>query len=316
MFESIDYYGGWAAPKLGELSYSQERDLEYDLQGTLHLASQTRDYAGERFVAWDVAKSLGLNLRTWRQEVGDCVGFGWAQALTYLQCIEIAAGDWERFRPIHPAYSYGTSREYGNINGDGSLGSWMARAGKEKGNLPMDEEAFAAGVPKYSGSLSRRWGARGNTIPSSMRNLAMPQLVKDTAPIRTWDELKKVILGAKSTVTIASMMGFSMRLKHDTNTNKHWFTGSQSWAHQMCIIGLDDDGRRPGCFVLNSWGENAHGPQADGPAGGGWVDADVIERRCLRRGECYALSAFEGFIERELDFHTIPRGLNDAVTSR
>lgn len=315
MFEAIDYYGGWAAAKLGTTQYLQQRDASYSALPPLVIQGQSRSYAGERFVAWDIAKQIGAPTFTYRQEVGDCVGNGWAQALNYLQCIEIVAGDWEQYRHIHPSYAYGTSREYGNINGDGSLGSWMARAGKEKGNLPMDEEAFAAGVPKYSGSLSRRWGARGNTIPISMRNLAMPQLVQQVAPIRTWDELKAAVLGAKSTVTIASMMGFSMRLRFDSNTNKHWFTGSQSWAHQMCVIGLDDHSRRPGCFVLNSWGANAHGPQADGPAGGGWVDAEVIERRCLRRGECYALSAFQGFVERELDYHTIVRGRHESVAN-
>jgi hypothetical protein len=296
---------GWGRPKLAEKVFRQIREACDASLPRFVLAGAGQGTAGQRFVAWDAAKLVtGGMLAVYEQQVGDCVGNGWAQALGYQQCVEIVGGDWERFRPIHASYAYATSREVGGwkISGDGSLGAWMAEAGRELGNLPADEEAYAAGVPRYAGALSRRWGRRPGP-PEELRSLALPQLVKTIAPVRSYEQLRDAIVGAKSMCTIASMMGFRMRLELDARTNKHWFVGKDTWPHQMCLVGCDDDRRRPGVFCLNSWGSQAHGPQADGPAGGGWIDAEVIDR-WLRDPdtECFALSAFDGFKQRELDY--------------
>jgi hypothetical protein len=71
----------------------------------------------------------------------------------------------------------------------------------------------------------------------------------------------------------------------------------------MCFIGATG-GRRPGLCCLQSWGATTPG----GPVGFGehpacafWVDADVAERM-LRQGDSWALSAFDGFPARRLDW--------------
>ena len=64
---------------------------------------------------------------------------------------------------------------------------------------------------------------------------------------------------------------------------------------------------RPGAFLLNSWGANAHhGPQGVGhpsPAGF-WADAEVVDGM-LREGDSWAFSQFAGFPARKLDWQAM-----------
>ena len=69
-----------------------------------------------------------------------------------------------------------------------------------------------------------------------------------------------------------------------------------TWMHQMCIVGYDgESASQPYWFVLNSWGDDAHGtPPDDAPPGGFWIgrkDVDFI----VRQGDSFALSQFDGF---------------------
>ena len=67
----------------------------------------------------------------------------------------------------------------------------------------------------------------------------------------------------------------------------------------MCILGVDDSYRRPGVLVQNSWGKWNGGPKRNNqPDGSFWVDADEIERRILKTGDCWAYSGYDGFEKR------------------
>jgi hypothetical protein len=71
----------------------------------------------------------------------------------------------------------------------------------------------------------------------------------------------------------------------------------------MCLIGARS-GTRPGLCCLQSWGPNTpDGPigLGDHPACAFWIDAEVADGM-LAQGDSWALSAFDGFPARRLDW--------------
>jgi hypothetical protein len=64
----------------------------------------------------------------------------------------------------------------------------------------------------------------------------------------------------------------------------------------MAVVGVRG-GKRPGGFLLNSWGPDAHsGPRVppDAPVAGFWCDAATLDRM-LRQGDSWAFSRVAGF---------------------
>lgn len=262
-------------------------------------ASYPASNVARRVVLWDFTRHLlGRHLPTWTQQVGDCVSMGAVNAVDYLACMEVVQlGDRERYRPAFPPFVYGTSRVQvggGRIDGDGSLGVWAAEAVRRFGVLPGDVD----GVPRYSGTVARRWGQPPGP-PADVMKVARPHLVRATARVNNYEQVRDALANGYP-VTVASMQGFAMRPV--VEGGKHWGQPRGTWAHQMCLIGVDDAPRRPGAYCLNSWGPDAHGPPADdAPPGGFWIDAEVVARM-VGQGDSFAYSQFEGFPAQELDF--------------
>jgi intein/homing endonuclease len=182
-----------------------------------------------RMMLFDVVrKVLGKDTQNYEQQIGDCVSFGMKNAIEYLMCSEILMlGDREKFRPIFPPYLYGTGRVQvggGQINGDGSLGSWMAEAVVKYGTIASDEE----GCPNYSGSIARQWGRSGP--PSQFITIGKTHPVKSAALISSWDQLVTAICNGYP-CTVASNQGFNMFASRDG-----YHAPSGSWAHQMCLL--------------------------------------------------------------------------------
>ena len=288
---------GWAGPEAAKRAWNQ---VAGSFQPAL-VYGQTESSAGKRVVLWDFTRPIngGKDLPNHAQEIGDCVSWGLKHATDYLQCMEILRlGDNEEFHPTFAPYFYGTSRVQvggGRLgNGDGSLGSWGAEAAMKYGVLREDEK----GVPKYTGAIAKTWGRSGP--PSAFLEIGKRHLIKSAARVTSWEQMRDM-LHSGYPCTIASMKGWQMKLKDDGG--KSWFTGKDQWPHQMHISGYDETGSRPGAFRGNSWGPTAHGPQLDGPAGGGWQDVEDLDRE-LRSGdtEAYALSQFNGFPAQNLNY--------------
>ena len=111
--------------------------------------------------------------------------------------------------------------------------------------------------------------------------------------VRSYDEVRDLIANGYA-VTIASSQGFSSRRDSDGFAKPYG-----TWHHQMCILGVDDSYRRPGVLVQNSWGKWNGGPKRNNqPDGSFWVDADVIEKRIFKTGDCCAYSGDDGFEKR------------------
>jgi len=292
---------GWHGPKESQEVWGAfDPNNEKDFYKVAPIASY-RDSEGERVCFWDfVEKVTGSTLPNIPQEIGDCVSWGLRNAIDHLACFEIVKlGDNEEFQPSFPPYFYGISRVQiggGRLgNSDGSLGIWGAEGVKKYGVL---SSTYA---PKYTGGVAKDWGRNGP--PKDKIEYGKKHLVKEFARIRSYEQLRDALMNGYP-ASIASMRGFSMQLQYDPNTGKSWFTGRDSWPHQMTIIGIDDNPKRPGVFRLNSWGPNAHGEQKDGPNGGGWQDANDINKELQDGGtECIVYSAFDGFPSQSPNFY-------------
>lgn len=288
---------GWLGPAAAKAAFA----VLGDSFPRFVIVGATAADAGQRVVLWDFARRVngGRHLPTLRQEIGDCVSMGATNAVNYLACMEIARlGERERYRPAFPPFIYGISRVQvggGRLgNSDGSLGIWAADAVRKYGVLAGDEP----GVPRYSGALAREWGHRPGP-PEAFLGAAQPHCLKTTAPVGSYAEVRAALVNGYP-VTVASMQGFQMMPR--VERGKHWGIPAGQWSHQMSFIGVDDTGARPGCYCMNSWGPDAHGPPADdAPPGGFWVDAEIVDRM-VRQGDSFAYSQFEGFPAQKLDF--------------
>lgn len=295
---------GWAGEDLAKQEFNRLRDNFVPFV----ISSQGDPVKSEdkRVVLWDAAKLVngGKHIPTFRQEIGDCVSMGAANACQYLLTVQIALGGRnQEWHPIFPPYIYGISRVQiggGRIGcgSDGSVGSWAADGVMKYGCIASDYE----GVPAYSGRVAKDWGCKGP--PEKFIGEGQKNLVQSAAQVESWEDVRDAIVNGYP-VTIASNVGF--RMSGTPKEGKLTNDPSGSWAHQMCIIGYDPAGQY-NFYILNSWGPSAHGaPVDDAPPGGFWVTKAAVTR-IVRQGDSFAFSDVQGFPAREWDLDLLKRG--------
>ncbi len=245
------------------------------------------------------------------QQDNDCTAFGAMHAVELLQDIAIAHGEAVEWKPIAPHYIYGRSKNPDHapaFRGEGCSGAYTAKCVTE-GVLA----ANAPGVPAYSGSLSRAWGKNG--VPPKWIAEAKSFPVRQTSPCRSASEIRDAVVNL-CPVTIASNVGFQKIIVRD---GRRVGVMAGSWAHQMTIVGYDGSAGEPYWYVLNSWGDDAHGqPLGDEPPGGFWIDEEACQAIAAQRA-CFAYSSFAGFPAQEFHFdlfsRTEPAGASRGLTS-
>jgi hypothetical protein len=256
--------------------------------------------APDQVFLWQACQRVtGAHLPAHDQDgVGCCVGEGFASAVEYLQCVEVAMhNEAEQYSPISCEAIYALSRVEvggGRIRGDGSVGAWAAEAVSKFGVLPR--RVFAAhDLTKFDPKLARQWGQLG--LPDELEPEARRHPVKTVSLVRSFAEARAALANGYP-VAVCSNQGFTMTRDQDGFCSPRGI-----WMHCMCFIGVVG-GRRPGLCCLQSWGANV----PNGPIGIGahpncafWVDADVADRM-LRQGDSWAVSAFVGFPARTLDW--------------
>ena len=243
-----------------------------------------------------------------RQVTGSCVGAGGGNALFTLACCDVVVRrDPERVEVPNWLLPYGKSREFAGLRGrgEGSWGTTFARAVREVGHTPATLE----GLPTFRSDNGLVWGREaelqwsdGASIPEQWLTRARPHLVRTTARCDSTDDVRAAIINGYP-LTCASNWGGLMQcpVVHDRLLNRRRGT----WMHQMSIIGWEDHSRLGEIFyVMNQWGQAAHGACPSGaPRGGFWVGrqdmADIVSQR-----EVFAFSEFQGFpaAPPELDF--------------
>ena len=240
-----------------------------------------------------------------KQTIGDCVSHGMAYAVDVLTCVEIQLkGEQERWvaeAATEPIYA-GSRVEIGNGqlgNGDGSIGAWAAKWVKEYGVLLRklyEYEGRDYDLREYDGRRAREWGKPRNGCPDLLEPTAREHPVRTFSLVTSYEECRDAEVNGYP-CTVASNQGFT-----STRDEDGFCRPSGSWAHQMSIIAVDDEYKRPGCLIQNSWGPDwVSGPKRhDQPDGSFWADADVVDKM-LRRKDSFAYSQYEGYPAQDLD---------------
>jgi hypothetical protein len=310
------YAGGPAGDPPRDFGWVNDPDAVRAVAGTLRFA-RFRDteafgaeYDGPDDVfLWDACRKVTGDVLPPRDQrsVGACVGFGTASAVEHLLCVQIALGANEEYRDLAPEVIYGGSRVEvggGRIRGDGSVGAWAAKFVTRYGVVPRGIHG-RHDLRAYDEARCREYGRTG--VPDDLEELARKHPVRSVTNVRTWDECRAAVRNGYP-VAVCSSQGFTMQRDRDG------FCAPRGvWMHCMAVVGVRGGGR-PGAFLLNSWGPNAHtGPRGAGdpsPAGF-WADAAVVDRM-LRQGDSWAFSNAVGFPARKLNWYaTEPRHSRD-----
>jgi hypothetical protein len=240
-----------------------------------------------------------------RQEIGSCVGHGYARADDVLTSVEIAlkgeAESWQGYSSSE--WLYGTSRVLvgkGRIRGDGSVGAWAASAISEYGTL-LRKKYPEVDLSSYSGSREKEWGSPSG-FPKELVELGKQHVVRGTAIVRSYEEARDMLANGYP-VPVCSNQGFS-----DKRDDEGFSRPKGIWPHCMLFVAVDDSYKRPGLLCCNrSWGDNWNsGPtRHEQPGGTFWVDADVADKM-LSQGDSYALSDKDGYKVRVNDLDNRP----------
>lgn len=251
--------------------------------------------------AWEKATGRKFPNRD-QGQYGTCVSFGTACAIECTAACETLAGDPEEVRDLSTEVIYAGSRVEvggGRFRSDGSIGAWAAEFVKRWGAL--DRGVFLDGkydLRVYSGSLARKWGAPGAGVPNDLEPTIRQYPVKTITKVTTWEDVCRALTAGYG-IAVSSSIGFRMARDKDG-----FCSPGPRWDHCMALIGFQRGGR-PGGFIQNSWGGNAHtGPlgAGDPPTGGFWADAEAIEK-ILKAGDSWAFSSVVGFPARVIPWY-------------
>lgn len=228
----------------------------------------------------------------------NCVSFGGKNAGEYVQFFPLANGERNIWTMLFPPYLWGCGRIFIGNNQlgrqDGSVGVWQAKAVQQYGVIAKDLE----GVPAYSGQVARQWGNSPGPDQKWV-TIGKEHLIQSAAAVTTWEETVTGIVNGYP-ITIASNVGYDMTPRSD---GFHHY--STSWAHQMCVIGVDDDASEPYVCILNSWGD-VHGSLKDFKTGEIWPKGTLRVRKSdfmkvLAEQDSFAYSSMVGFPAQEID---------------
>jgi hypothetical protein len=241
------------------------------------------------------------------QTIGDCVSHGWSLLVDTLKCVQIAAGQREKFtgETATEVMYAGARIEIGRGQcgrGDGAVGAWAAQFASTYGTLVRGVYGDID-LTSYDGNRAKAWGAPGRGVPDALEAILKDHPVRTTSMVQTYEEARDAIANGYP-VAVCSNQGFSMARDQDG------FARPQgSWPHCMCFIAADDAFRRPGLLCMNSWGPDWNsGPKRnDQPDGSFWVDAATVNRM-LAVQDSFAGSGYVGFPSQDLDYDFLAAG--------
>jgi hypothetical protein len=229
--------------------------------------------------------------------VGDCVAQSFAGAANVLKACQIFSGKLEQFgHPVSVEDLYHGARI---IIGRGALGY-------QDGAIPvhMLQYAQAYGILEqkkydsvdlsvYNSDRSRDWGSPNRSIPAELLIIAKESSIEQYTQVRTYRETCDMLYNGYR-VTVASNIAFTNVRDNDGFARIDW---NNRWPHQMYVLAFDDEFKRPGVLIMNSWPtEWIRGPKRhEQPEGSFWVDASDFERYVLGAQDSWSISNFEGY---------------------
>jgi hypothetical protein len=225
-------------------------------------------------------------------QVGSCVGFGFTRAIETLACVEIANGEREEFKEIPQEFIYGGSRLGHNLNDDGSTGAWAAEFITNYGAIQRGKYSDYD-LSEYN---ERNCRALGRAVPDELLKLSKAHSIKTASLVRNANEAR-IALANGYPIAVCSNTGISRQ--RDSNG---MCRVEGEWPHCMAILGY----YKRMFFVDNSWGTRYFvGPigPGDGPQSGFYAHETDVDTM-LRVNDSYAVSGFDGFIKREMEWPT------------
>lgn len=241
------------------------------------------------------------NWRRGSQEIGSCVGWGWALAVDMLAACDIhLRGDAEVWGgQVLAASIYGFSRVevrgQRNLGGDGSYGGAAAKAVTQYGTLHVGQDYGGKRFTDQGGKREREWGRDG--VPDELEAYAARHKVHDVAVINSFEDCAKALQSGYPSA-ICSMQGFSMSLDKG-----YMRTSRNPWPHCQMTAGVRWS-PEPAILVVNSWGDCYSGTYDTNlppvfQRSSGWVRADDFTRM-VAGGDSFALSGYSGFAPRAI----------------
>lgn len=229
------------------------------------------------------------------QTIGDCVAQSYGLGVDILTAVQILL----RKRPERWLTKCATEIIYagarveiakGKLRGDGCNGIWAAKFIKEYGIL-LRQKYLKYDFTTYSGPKARKLGKKGVGVPDDLEPLCKLHPVKTFTIVRSWEECRDAVANGYP-VTITGRVGFN----RTRDKNGFLKKSRNSWNHSMLIAGIDDNFKRPGALIINSWGKDwVSGPtRHNQPAGSFWCDAKVIDK-VMKQGASVALSNYKGY---------------------
>ena len=225
--------------------------------------------------------------------VGSCVGWGEGRKIfltlcagVYMRGEDIATIHDANGQPVSvsPAWCYAASRQVVNRlgRGDGSNGSWAARATAEMGFLFEMRYPNGFDASHYSEADCRNWARNG--VPKASIELAAAQRFRGRARVETFEEAVALVQAGY----LMNVCGFDKPV--DTRDDDGFCRIGGRWAHSqtggLCyVVYKHKPGvTKRGIGILNSHGSSRYG----GPKGALTPDlpsgAYIFEEKSFQRG--------------------------------
>lgn len=228
----------------------------------------------------------GKQLPPGPQPNGNCVGASSTLATVDLIAEEIfVCGEAEQFFIPYCPFSYGAGRIYVGGSGgygDGSNGSWQAKANRDYGYLPLDTPGLGVDLSDPlawigTRSANKEFGARRSVLDKWLPE-AKPFHLKRFTIIESGDQLWDLVVDYRRPVTIASNQGFTPA-GYDSKYGLELYRMGGRWAHQMHIRSVFEIKGQQFVYVGNQWGTNAHrNPGRGFPLGGFVITMETFDR--------------------------------------
>lgn len=240
------------------------------------------------------------------QGIGDCVSFGAAHAVDHTYAAEIVmkgeSESWVNITSTEDLYAGGRVIIGGGRLGgsDGSIGAWQAKYVNLYGTVARGKYG-SYDLSKYDPQRAKSWGMPNAGVPAEVLAEAKNHKIQTVSLVQTYEEVRDAIANGYA-VTIASNQGFTK-----TRDKDGFLRPYGTWAHQMCLIGVDDSFNRKGVLCLNSWPYSwVSGPtRHDMPPGSFWIEADVLEKNILSNGDSWVYSDRVGFPQKALSLRIV-----------
>jgi len=258
---------------------------------------------GKTVLLWKALEQImGTPYEPHNQGIGDCVGQGYALGVDILTAVQAVVHGkpekWVAKASSEILYAGGRIEVGGlsgrNARGDGSTGYWQAEFITSYGVLLRQKYPGGHDFTTYDAAKARQLGRTG--VPDELEPLCKLHPVKTAAIVKSWEECRDSVANGHP-VAMCSNIGFG-------DSSREWVRDSQGfltrkrkpWWHCMLVAAIDDNPRRPGGLVFNSWGPNwVTGPtRLDQPRGTFWVDADTLDT-AMKQGDSMALSNYVGY---------------------